>query len=84
MLIASRRIPRARRKSARTCRGENAHEHSIRMTALNVSLPDKRGGPKAALSPAHSKRDARRRGVCGDFRRSKPGRRSYNAAVVSQ
>ena len=52
MLIASRRIPpREAKERARTCRGENAHEHSIRMAALNVSLPDKKGGPKAAPLP---------------------------------
>jgi hypothetical protein len=42
----------------------------------------KKGGPKAAPSPADLKRDARRKGVYDGFRRSKMVRRTYNEAVV--
>jgi hypothetical protein len=42
----------------------------------------KKGGPKAAPSPADLKRDGRRKGVYDGFRRSKTVRRTYNAAVV--
>ncbi|MGA7813315.1 MAG: hypothetical protein WCA53_10425, partial [Caballeronia sp.] len=47
------------------------------------SPPPQKGRPESRPLPSPLGTEERRKGVCG-FRRSKPGRRAYNAPVVSQ
>jgi hypothetical protein len=69
------------------CSGDDLEAHA--RGPFGAAVQTERGGILAAPSPAHLERDARHEDMSRAFvdwqpRRSKPGRTTCNAAVVSQ